>query len=146
MHIRTLETGDLDTIAEIFRSAYAEKPWNYGWQESESKKYLGEYFAASGFIGFVIEDENRAMGAILCHRRTWWTGDQLAIDELFVVPGQQGKGYGKALLAKVHEYCLLHEIDMLTLMTNKHAPAFGFYLKNEFTLVEHFAFLFRGVM
>jgi len=56
------------------------------------------------FIGFTLLVDNEVKGAILCREKTWWNNNEIFVEELFVSPEHQGKGYGTALLNTVEGY------------------------------------------
>jgi len=145
MTIRPITGQDIRSCASIFMAAYNRMPWNYRWDADKAVAYLYEYFLAPGFIGIIANDGEHVVGAMFGHRKTWWTGNQLFIDELFVDPALQGKGYGKELIAWSEEYCKKNKLEMITLMTNKLMPAYEFYYSNNFVKVEQYVFLFKQI-
>ncbi len=143
MEILSIQQNDIPECAEAFMAAYNSMPWNYKWQLPDAVKYLAEYAGAPHFHGYMLIENGVAAGALLGHTKTWWTGSQFMIDELFVNPAMQGKGYGKLLLQQAGQYANEQGITLLTLMTNKFMPAMQFYDKNDFNKVEQYVFMFR---
>jgi aminoglycoside 6'-N-acetyltransferase I len=135
----------IDACANIFIKTYNEAPWNYQWNLEDAKKYLGEYMSSAEFVGFAIYDGSEIAGAILAHTKTWWTNDQLYIDELFVAPGMQKKGFGKKLVERAEQYALENNLQTLVLMTHKFMPAMTFYENNDFLHAPPFVLLFKNV-
>src|SRR4051812_37342928 len=101
MEIRQVTKNDIATCAEAFKASYNQFPWNHNWKMPDAIKYLNEYVDAPHFQGFMIHDEGKVSGALFGHTKTWWTNNQFMIDELFIAPENQGKGYGKLLLKHV---------------------------------------------
>ena len=145
MTIRPLTLNDIHDCARIYMRSYNQAPWNYNFDFEQAVKYLTEYAERKRFIGFVLCEDNEIAGAMLGHSKTWWTNDLLYIDELFISPAKQRLGYGKALLEYSEEYASNAGLAVVTLMTNKHMPAFKFYDNNDFIHAEHFAILFKPV-
>lgn len=144
MEIRKINKNDIPLCAEIFMASYNQMPWNYDWKLDDAVKYLNEYADAPLFEGFmIVEDDGKVSGALLGHTKTWWTNNQFMIDELFISPLMQGKGYGKLLLKHVEQFAKEYSIDRLTLMTNKFMPALQFYNKNDFSKVDQYVFMFK---
>src|SRR4051812_28071387 len=98
MEISKITREDIPVCAKTFAASYNQFPWNHDWKLPAAIKYLNEYVDSPQFIGFMIKDEGGVPGALLGHTKTWWTNNQFMIDELFIDPASQGKGYGKLLL------------------------------------------------
>ncbi|MFB9844544.1 GNAT family N-acetyltransferase [Mucilaginibacter ginsenosidivorans] len=145
MTIRPLTQNDIEQCARLYVLAYNRPPWNYNFSHEKAVKYLTEYTERSRFVGFVLVEGDNIAGAMLGHSKTWWTNDLLYIDELFVAPESRGKGYGKSLLDHAEEYSREQGFEVITLMTNKHMPAFEFYNHIDYIQAEHFVFLFKPV-
>jgi GNAT superfamily N-acetyltransferase len=143
MNIRPFLKSDIDKCAAIYLQAYNRPPWNYNFTPEKATKYLTEYFERTRFEGFVVEDEGNMVGAVLGHSKTWWTSDIIYVDELFVVPESRGKGYGKQLLNHTEEYARGKGFEVLSLLTNKHMPAFQFYNHIDYLQAEHIVYLFK---
>jgi len=67
------------------------------------------------------------------------------VEEMFIQPQLQRKGYGTMLLEKVGEYVKEKGFAGITLSTNKYAPAPKFYRKNGFADSEHVLFMYKEV-
>lgn len=145
MTIRPITENDIDNCAAIFISAYNQLPWNYKWEHEKAVTYLKEYSGSPRFTGFVVSVDDTIVAAMLGHKKTWWTNDQLVIDELFVAPGSQGQGYGKKLMDYCEQYCKEKEIEMITLMTNKFMPAYNFHINNDYIKVDQYVFMFKQI-
>jgi len=137
---------NLDDCVSAFIKAYNGAPWNYNWTYDKAKQYLSEYMSCGQFVGFAIYDEGQLVGAILGHTKTWWTNQQLMIDEFFVSSDKQGKGYGKKLLAHCDIYAAEKGITTALLMTNKYMPAYNFYNKIGYTAADQYVFMFKQVV
>lgn len=145
MNIRPITKDDIDRCARLYIHSYNRPPWNYNWSYEKAVKYLTEYMDSGRFVGFVLCEEEEFAGAILGHSKTWWTNDLLYIDELFISPDSQRKGYGKLLLDHAEDYAKKQELEVITLMTNKYMPAMKFYTNIDYMQAEQFVFLFKPV-
>jgi aminoglycoside 6'-N-acetyltransferase I len=143
MEINLITKNDVPKCAEAFTAAYNQFPWNYNWKLPDAIKYLNEYVESPQFRGFIVYDEQQVAGALFGHTKTWWTNNQFMIDELFISPDKQGKGYGKILLSHAEQYAKKDSIELITLMTNKFMPALQFYDKNDFNKVDQYVFMFK---
>jgi GNAT superfamily N-acetyltransferase len=143
MKIKALTQHDIADCARIFLDTYNRAPWNYDWSYEKAVDYLEEYRSSAQFIGFVLYDNDEVAGALLAHSKTWWTNNQLFIDELFVSPNKQKMGVGKLLISHAEEFALDRGLETVTLMTNKFMPAMNFYEKNDYIHAQPFVILFK---
>lgn len=67
------------------------------------------------------------------------------VEEMFIKPELQRKGYGAMLIRKVEEYVKEKGLAGITLSTNKYAPAPQFYKKNGFTENEYIFFMYKEI-
>ncbi len=143
MHIRPILKIDIEKCAEVYLEAYNRAPWNYKFTQEKAIIYLQEYFDRNRFVGFLLTENDKIIAATFGHAKTWWTNDLIYIDELFVSPESRGKGYGKKLLEHTEEYAVTEGYEVITLMTNKHMPAFEFYQHLDYISADHFVYLFK---
>ncbi len=129
----------------VFLKAYNCPPWNYHWTHERAKEYLAEYVSCNKFVGFVLYDEDEPVGAVFARSKTWWTGQQLMIDEFFVSQEKQRRGYGKKLLDFCDKYAAEQQMESIILMTNKYMPSYAFYNKLDYTTTEQYVFMFKQV-
>jgi len=132
-------------IVPVFIQSYNQPPWNYHWNFDKAAQYLAEYMSCDQFVGFILYDQGEAVGGLLGHTKTWWTGDQMMIDELFVSAQKQKMGYGKTLIQHCEQYAAERNIGTMILMTNKYMPSYQFYNKLEYTATEQFVLMFKQV-
>ncbi len=145
MLIRQLQPEDIAACSSLLIEAYNGAPWNNYWTIETGTRYLSEFAACPNFIGFVAEEGVNIIGALFAHRRTWWTQDEVYVDELFVQPASQGKGCGKNLLQHAEDYCKANGLAGLTLLTDRNMPAKEFYERNGYALAEHVIFFYKVV-
>ena len=132
MRIAYYEAEYLEECAELLQKVYNNEQWGCHWSEIKSKKYIAELSQIPRFVGFLLlNDEEELIGAALCHERTWWYKDELFIDEFFIDPDSQQRGYGSKLLKYMTKYSKEQKLAGLTLMTNNLIVA-DFYHKNKF--------------
>ena len=143
MEIIPITEDHLAHCAAILIDAYNAPPWNCQWTTEKAQQYLAELIGSKDFVGFIIYDDNKPAGAILGHKKTWWTSKQLMIDELFVSPDFQKKGYGKKLLLTCEEYANTNQIGLMVLMTNQYLPVYNFYEMMDYTQADQYVFMFK---
>lgn len=141
--IRTMKKADIKSCAEIMCAVYNNEMWQCRWTAETANAYLEDYFTAGKFVGFVLEKENKIIGALFAHEKIWWNNSELYIDEMFVYPEFQRQGLGSSLINAAGKYVAEHKLAGLTLCTNKYAPAPNFYRKNGFSDNEYIMFMYK---
>lgn len=145
MTIQPININHIEIYAEALKKAYSLAPWNYNWSLEDAVSYLTEYMSQAQFTGFALYHEEELTGAVFAHIKTWWTGRQLYIDELFIVPDFQKKGFGRALIEHMEAYASEQKLTAVTLMTHKFMPAMKFYEGVNFIHVQPLVILFKPI-
>ena len=140
-----MKRADIPFCADILCKVYNNELWQCRWTAETACAYLEDYFDEKKFVGFVIEEDNVVIGAMFTHEKIWWNNSELFIDEMFIIPDMQRKGYGKMLIKAAENYVSEHKLAGFTLSTNKYAPAPDFYKKNGFSVCEHILFMCKEV-
>ena len=92
-------------------------------------------------MGFVAEENGEILGAIFGHEKIWWNNSEVFVEEMFITPAMQRKGYGSLLLRQMEGYVKEKHLAGMTLSTNRYAPAPNFYRKNGFVDCQHVLFM-----
>jgi aminoglycoside 6'-N-acetyltransferase I len=145
MDIQAITINSVEDCAPIFIQAYNQPPWNYQWERENAVKYLTEYASSAQFVGFAVYDKGHIAGALFAHSKTWWTNNQLFIDELFIAPDFQKRGFGKILINHAEQYALKNGMETIALMTNKFMPSMHFYNNHHFIHAQQFIILFKNI-
>lgn len=143
--IRSYQQDDLAGCVQMLMAAYNGEPWRNRWTEETAARYLLEFAVSGYFVGFVALEKGQLAGALFGRRKTWWTKDELYVDELFVHPEFQGRGHGKRLLQAAEEHCREKGLAGVTLLTDRHMPAMAFYEQNGYKAADHVTFLYKAV-
>ena len=143
MQIRELRPDDIHACVNLLIETYNPPPWNNQWTAETAGRYLADFLAQPSFIGFVAVEASELVAAMFAHRKTWWTNDELFVDELFVKPEWQRQGYGKALLGRAEALSQASGWGGVTLLTNKYQPSKTFYEKNGYLVAEHVIFMYK---
>lgn len=132
--IDRIQKVNLDEITALFLTVYQQPPWNDEWPDFyTAKTYLQEFYDNPSFIGYMVSENNRLIGACFGHTKTWWEGKEYFIDEFFITPDVQGQGWGSRFMKYIKTDLLSSDITTITLLTEKGFPAEKFYVKNGFT-------------
>ena len=141
--IRKMQKTDIHACAQLLCAVYNNDMWQCRWTIETGVAYLEDYFDAKKFVGFVIEENGKVIGAVFAHEKIWWNNSELYIDEMFIQPELQRSGYGSMLINAAEEYVRQQQLAGLTLCTNKYAPAPNFYRKNGFADNEFIMFMYK---
>lgn len=145
MKIREMKQDDIMACAEILCEVYNNELWQCRWSQGVAIEYLTDYFNMQKFVGYVLEEEGRVVGGIFAHEKVWWNNSEVFVEEMFVKPELQRKGYGTILLEQVEKYVNEKRLAGITLSTNKYAPAPKFYKKNGFVDCEHVLYMCKEI-
>ena len=143
--IKSFENVDLMQLIDVFINTYNRPPWYNKWTSETAEQYLCEIIDNKKFAGFVIWEGRKMVGAALCHFQTWWNSNELYVDEFFIAPQFQWKGYGRTLIESVSTYAVENGLARVVLITDKRKPAYEFYQKNGFIGLENLVFMCKDV-
>jgi ribosomal protein S18 acetylase RimI-like enzyme len=138
----TIELAEQSDIRSISNMAHIIWPAAYGDILSQDqidfmleKSYTVEGLAESmvdGQFFYVLKEEGVAQGFVALRTFT----DKVRIEKLYLMPDVQGKGFGKVLIDFAFEKAMKKGKDILELNVNRNNPAYHFYLKQGFKVVE----------
>ena len=140
-----MSKSDIPPCSEIMCSVYNNELWQCHWTIKTAEEYLNDFFDMKKFIGFVLLENEQIIGGIFAHKKVWWNNSEVFIEEMFIHPDFQRKGYGSLLLDEIEKYVKENKLAGVTLSTNKYAPAPLFYRKNGFTDCEHVIFMAKEI-
>jgi len=138
----TIELAEQTDIRSISNMAHIIWPEAYGEILSKDqidfmleKSYTIEGLA-EGMVGgqffYILKEDGIGQGFVALKTLT----DKLRIEKLYLMPNVQGKGFGKALIDFAIEKAKAKGKDILELNVNRNNPAYHFYLKQGFQVIE----------
>jgi GNAT superfamily N-acetyltransferase len=138
----TIELAEQTDIRSISNMAHSIWPDAYGEILSKDqidfmleKSYTVEGLAegmVNGQFFYILKEDGIGKGFIAL--KTF--GDKLRIEKLYLMPNVQGKGFGKSLIDFAIEKAKTKGKDILELNVNRNNPAYHFYLKQGFQVIE----------
>ncbi len=147
IEMRKFTIDDMNVSVELYKYVFSAEPWNDGWISSDQVRYyLSELIENPVFEGFVAYENSCLVAACFGHKRSWWTGKEFFIDELFVANEMQGNGIGTNLLRYVECNLLMIDCLRLTLLTNRDLPAVDFYLKKGFNINQNRIIMAKNII
>ena len=75
-----------------------------------------------------------------------YRGDEIFVDEMYIAPEYQCKGYGMELMNAVENFAKENSLISITLLTGIGKPAFNFYEKFGCKHLEHLAFMYKRIV
>ncbi|MCL1842487.1 MAG: GNAT family N-acetyltransferase [Defluviitaleaceae bacterium] len=137
---------DLPACCELYIKVFNNPPWNDKWTKETALRCLGDLAERKRFLGYTLWEDETLVGAIFAHAKTFYTGDEIYIDELFICPSRQRMGYGQMLMAETENFAKQNDITCITLITSKRMAAFDFYKKLGYSHLDSMVLLFRSYL
>lgn len=129
-----LDSSYLRDMAEVFRKAFENDPWNNDWSDEEQlMKYIEDIACSFNSLNYGIIIDGKLAAFSAGSVRHWWEGTNYNIEELCVLPEFQGKGIGSRFMALIEEDIGNRGIKGIFLQTDNDMPSYRFYLKNGFS-------------
>ncbi len=98
--MRPVQKSDIDELSAIYFKAYSSRP-EEKWSLENIQRLLNFLLTKQPDLCFVLQNEQRVIGAVFGSIKPWWNGNHLILEEIFVDPDVHGKGTGSSLLKEV---------------------------------------------
>ncbi|MCV4234383.1 GNAT family N-acetyltransferase [Virgibacillus sp. LDC1] len=137
-----MDKSDLEACSELMLKVFSGEPWYDQWDSVQHvQQYLAEFMDNPVFLGFVIEQDGKILGASFGHTKSWYSGKEYHIQEYYIDTGWQGSGLGSALMNGMKAYLSSVHIHCMVLLTEKDLPAENFYRKHGFEVKKDIIFM-----
>ena len=146
MNIKIFEQNDIDNCISDFIQSFNSPPWNEEWSRKRANEYINDIFNTPKFIGFILTNGNENVAYALCFTKYWWNKDdrcKLYVELFFTKPNYRKKGYGTMLLEHIEKYAKDNELRSIMLFTQKDKPAYRFYTKNDFFVIDNLPNIYK---
>lgn len=144
MKTRLMATSDLEQCSQLFLKVFNSEPWNDQWESVQHvQKYLLEFMNNPVFIGFVIEQNDKMIGASFGHTKSWYAGEEYHIHEYFIDSDLQHSGVGSQLMNDIKRELASRSIHSIVLLTERDLPAEKFYKKHGFEVKQDMIFMYN---
>ncbi len=135
--IKKLNVAQLEEVSKLFYSVFTSEPFNFNWlNEDKAKGYISDMMNDSCYVGFTYIIDNKEIGYCIGAYNKNMVLTQYHIKEIFIKKEYQNLGYGKKMMLEIEDYLKKDDIQLITLYTNCKIPAYDFYLKNDFQVIE----------
>jgi aminoglycoside 6'-N-acetyltransferase I len=143
MEIINYNNNYLDSIIELYISVFSKPPWNDKWDLENCRTYLLELINNPVFLGYLFMIDDKLIGCCFGHCKSWYSGKELFIDELFIKTDDQKKGYGSKFLSYIEKDLSTQNIKRLTLLTKKESTPELFYKKCGFNYLDTLGYMYK---
>ena len=97
-----------------------------------SEHVITEQMANPNHRFWKVEEQGELLGYAHCYPE----GDAFKLSKLYILPNQQGKGIGQFILQAITKWMQQHHYSRMILNVNRHNPAYHFYVKMGFQVIE----------
>ena len=143
--VRNFSNDDFQQCCDLFIQVFNAPPWNDQWTNERAQIRLQDFIDNKRFIGFTFWDNDTLVGAVFAHMNTFYRGDELFIDELFISTAHQRKGYGMLLMDTIETFAKENNCVNITLLTGRGKPSFDFYEKLGYKSSDFIAFMYKYI-
>lgn len=135
--LRRLSVDDIDEIKSLFRDIFISEPWNDDWSDDgQLEGYIIDIIGNRNSLALGLYENGILTGLSLGNVMHWYMGTNYYIIELGIKPECQGRGLETEFLRMIEEYIHANGISCIFLQTERNMPAYDFYRKNGFDLLD----------
>ena len=127
--VRKFLSEDFQQCCELLIQTYNAPPVNDNWTSERAQIRLKDTIDNKRFIGYTLWENDVLAGAVFARGRTNHAGNEIVVEDLFVSPAHQRKGYGAMLLDAIEKYSKENGCMNISLITAIDNPSFDFYKK-----------------
>lgn len=116
-------------------NTYGQDPWNENWTFDSAKRRIEMFIANPNAFSYIIEYKQSIVGYIFGHKDIMSDGDIAFIDELFILPSFQKKGYAKnalELLCQILKTKNINKIELYTIVEDLRFYKKCGFIKNDY--------------
>jgi aminoglycoside 6'-N-acetyltransferase I len=141
-----MHTEDIRLCAELFTAVYTAPPWqNDSVTIEKAERYIGDMTHAPGFLGYTYYIDDKMAGMVLGTISDYFFEPQYKIEELAVYAAYRRQNVGTKMLQAAEADLRTRGVAFITLQTGSNIPAYPFYLKNEYMLVEENVYMVKSL-
>jgi aminoglycoside 6'-N-acetyltransferase I len=146
MKVSILKTSDYEEMKMLFLDVFSNEPWFDKWNQEQLDLYMKDLTENHNSLSLALFDvKEKLIGCSLGYIFNWWEGREYFIKEFFISREIQSQGAGSTFLTLLNDRLRVENVQHITLATEKNVPAYHFYQKNGFSVLENSAFLVKKV-
>jgi aminoglycoside 6'-N-acetyltransferase I len=146
MKVSILQPRYHEDMKKLFLDVFSNDPWFDKWNSNQLDLYMKDLTENNNSLSLALFDEKEELiGCSLGYIFNWWEGREYFIKEFFISRKKQSQGAGSTFLTLIQDRLRVEGVQHITLATEKDVPAYHFYQKNGFSVLEKSAFLVKKV-
>ena len=131
--LKKLTKENTEDIITLFRSVFTAEPWKDDWSdENQLQMYINDLTGNENSLTYGLFDEGELVGLSMGYVMHWYMATEYYIFELCIRTDRQGEGLGTYFLDEMEKELLAHDIKQIYLQTEENVPAYEFYKKRGF--------------
>ncbi|MCI5751303.1 MAG: GNAT family N-acetyltransferase [Oscillospiraceae bacterium] len=131
--LKKLTKENTEDIITLFRSVFTAEPWKDDWSdENQLRMYINDLTGNENSLTYGLFDEGELVGLSMGYVMHWYMATEYYIFELCIRTDRQGEGLGTYFLDEMEKELLAHDIKQIYLQTEENVPAYEFYKKRGF--------------
>ena len=143
---KELDESFLLQIAELYKAAFGEEPWNDDWSDEEQLlSYIRDIACGFNSLNFGLFIDGELAAVSIGSIRHWWEGTNYSIEEFFVRPDMQGQGLGTSFMKMIESDIKKRGLSGIFLQTDSDKPSYKFYKKNGFSELNTHVSFYKSV-
>ena len=147
MKVSILSKSDYEEMKKLFLDVFSNEPWFDKWNKGQLDLYMKDLTENNNSLSLALFNEKEELiGCSLGYIFNWWEGREYFIKEFFISRKNQSQGAGSTFLTLIKDILRVEDVQHITLATEKTVPAYHFYQKNGFAVLENSAFLVKKVI
>lgn len=131
--LKKLSPENLTEIKTLFRSVFTAEPWKDDWSdEKQLDLYLHDLTGNANSLTYGLYEDGELVGLSMGYVMHWYMGTEYYILELCIRTDKQSCGLGTYFLDEMEKELLSQGITQIYLQTEENVPAYEFYKKRGF--------------
>lgn len=141
-----MRKNEIERCSQLYMEVFHSPPWHYDWITKEGTvRYFTDLYRTPGFRGFTYKVAGELTGLCMGCIFDYFTAPQYEIKEFAVSPARQRLGIGGLMLEALEDCLAQEKVAFITLMSDRHIPAFAFYQKHGFMLHDENIFMSKSI-
>ncbi len=142
-----LDDTYLSQIAELYKNAFAQEPWNDDWSNARQlAEYIREISCSFNSLNYGLLIDGNLSAISIGMIRHWWEGTNYNIEEFCVAPHIQNKGIGSRFMKMIESDIKKRGLSGIFLQTDNDKPSYRFYQKNSFNELDSHVSFYKSVI